>query len=63
MDTGLYLLHSLRRGGAMAAYRVGTDHIAIKHHGLWASYAFWLYVTSPCVSNSSVAAALPAAMD
>ena len=40
LDTGLYSLHSLRQGGATAAYQVGTDQIDIKRHSLWASDAF-----------------------
>jgi hypothetical protein len=51
-DTGLYSLHSLRRGGATVA------QLDIKRHGNWSSDAFWQYVTSPFVAQSPVAAAL-----
>ena len=63
MDTGLYSLHSLQRGGATTAYRGGTDLIDIKRHGLWSSHTFWLYVTSPCVAASMVAASLADTID
>ena len=62
LDTGLYALHSLQWGGAMAAYHGGTDQIDIKRHGLWVSDAFWLYVTYPCEAASLVAAALASDM-
>ena len=59
-DTKLYSLHSLRRGGATAAYRDGVDTLDIKRHGTWSSDAFWQYVTAPCVAQSPVAASLAA---
>ena len=37
MDRGLYSVHSLRRGGAMAAYMAGADQLDIKRHGTWSS--------------------------
>ena len=40
MDTSLYSLHILHKGGATAAYRGGTDQIDIKRYGLSASDAF-----------------------
>jgi hypothetical protein len=57
-DSALYSLHSLRRGGASAAYNAGVAYNDIKRHGQWKSDAFWLYITSPCVAKSPVAAAL-----
>ena len=47
----------------MAAYQARTDHTDIKRHDLLVSDAFWLYVTSPCVSNYPMVATLAAAMD
>ena len=57
-DTGLYSLHSLRRGGATVAYSQGVDQLDIKRHGSWSSDCFWKYITSPFVAKSPVAAAL-----
>ena len=34
------------------AYRAGTDLLEVKHHGLWASDAFWGYITALCTSTS-----------
>ena len=62
LDTGLYSLHSLQQGGATAAYWGSTVQIDIKGHLLWLSDAFWLFVTSPFVAASPVAASLAAAM-
>ena len=61
LDSSLYSLHSLRRGGASAAYQAGVPFQDIKRHGQWKSDAFWLYITAPCVAASSVAAALATA--
>ena len=47
-NAGLFSLHSLCRGGAMAAYKQGLDQIDIKRQGLWTSDAFWQYITSSC---------------
>ena len=42
----LYSLHSLRRGGASAAYTAGADPHHIMQHGGWKSQAFWGYISS-----------------
>ena len=63
LDLGLYSLHSLRRGGAMAAYHGGSDQLDIKRHGLWASDAFGLHVTALAAVASTVAASLSAAVE
>ena len=60
MDTGLYSLHSLHRGGAMAAYRARADQLDIKRHGTWSSDAFLGYITTPCVATSPAASVLAA---
>lgn len=39
-----YSLHSLRRGGATAAYLAGVNYTQIKRHGAWKSDAFWTYI-------------------
>ena len=62
IDTSLFSIHSLRRGGPTAAYRAGIDQLNIKRHGMWASEAFWAYITAPSsMSASPVATALAAA--
>ena len=61
LDTGLYSLHILHIGGAMAAYNAGDDQWDIKQHGIWSSDDFWVYITAPCVATSPVARALAAA--
>ena len=58
LDAGPFSLHSLRRGGAMAVYRQGLDHIDITRQGLWFSDAFWQYLTSSCAATSSLAVGL-----
>ena len=63
LDPGLYILHSLRRGGAMAAYKGGLDQLDIRCHGLWVTNALGLYVTTTAVVNSPVVATLAATMD
>ena len=60
IDTGLYSLHSLCRGGATAAYQAGADQLDIKCHGTWLSDAFWGYITAPSVAMLPVASALAA---
>ena len=60
LDPTNFSLHSLRRGGATTAYRAGADQLAVKRHGQWRSDAFWVYITSPLVAQSSVARALAA---
>lgn len=55
-----YSLHSLRAGGATAAYHAGVDTERIKRHGTWRSDCFWSYVASDPVEQSHVAAALAA---
>jgi hypothetical protein len=57
----LYSLHSLRRGGATSSYNAGVAYTDIKRHGQWKSDSFWDYIAAPCVSKSTVAAALAAA--
>ena len=42
----------------MAPYRVGINQLDIKPHGIWASEAFWTYITLPCVSAFPIAAGL-----
>ena len=46
-----YSLHSMRRGGASAAYHAGVNHARVKSHGTWSSDAFWQYVTSNTLSS------------
>ena len=58
MDSALYFLHSLHRGGATAAYRQGVDVLYTKSHGSLASEAFWGYVTAPFITDSVVTQAL-----
>ena len=49
LDYKLYFLHSLRRGGATAAYRQGAQQMAIKTHGLWGLGFLWgLYHSHMC---------------
>ena len=57
-DAGLFSMHSLRRGGATAAYRQGLDQIDIKRQGLWNSDTFWQYITSSCPATSQLAEGL-----
>ena len=57
-DASLSSLHSLCRGGAMAAYRQGLDQIDIKCQGLWTSNTFWQYITSSCPATSPIMAGL-----
>ncbi len=57
-----YSLHSLRRGGATAAYKGGVTPEAVKRHGHWTSSAFWGYISAPAAANSTVAAALGSAV-
>ena len=56
MDTGLYSIHSLHRGDAMATYRAGANNLDIKRYGIWSSDAFWTYI----MATSPVARALAA---
>ena len=62
LDTAMYSLHSLRRGGATAAYMAGVDKLHVKRHGNWSSNAFWGYIAAPVVAKSPVAAALAASV-
>ncbi len=62
LPTTRYSLHSLRRGGATAAYKEGVTPEAVKRHGHWTSSAFWGYISAPAAANSTVAAALGAAV-
>ena len=61
LDQTLYTLHSLRRGGAISAYRATSDLLEVKQAGMWTINAFWAYITSPCTSTSPVASALATA--
>ena len=61
LDSSVYTLHGLSRGGGTAAYRPGIDQLDIKRHGLWASYAFRGYITTRNVANSPITAALAGA--
>ena len=58
VDSSLYSLHSLGRGGASATYRGGAEQMQIKRHELWSLGSFWDYVTSTCVHRPPVACAL-----
>ena len=58
LDSTRYSLHSLRRGGATLAYRVGDEQMQIKLHGLWFSDICLDYVTSACVQRSPDVSAL-----
>ena len=49
LNASLFYLHSLKERGATAASRAGIDKLGIKRHGMWASKAFWAYITAPCV--------------
>ena len=49
-----YSLHSLRRGGATAAFKAGADHALIKRHGTWRSDVFWQYISADASSNRAV---------
>lgn len=53
-----YSLHSLRAGGATAAYTAGVDYVHIKRHGTWRSDSFWSYVSTSNIHKSPVARAL-----
>ena len=57
LDQALYCLHSPRRGGPTSSYRAPLDLLEVKWYGIWATDVFWAYITSPCTSTSSVAAA------
>jgi hypothetical protein len=50
-----FSLHSLRRGGASAAYQAGVDYTLIQRHGAWKSDAFWNYIAP----TATVYACLP----
>lgn len=56
----LYSLHSLRAGGATAAFNAGVEYTHIKRHGTWKSDCFWSYVSAQSVEQSPVAKALAA---
>jgi len=57
LDSRLYSLHSLRRGGASTAYATGAPPRDVQLHGGWKSQAFWGYIATPRES-SAVAHAL-----
>jgi hypothetical protein len=62
LDHNNYSFHSLRRGGATAAFHGGVKISEVKRHGVWASDSFWQYVTQPAIAKSSVAKALAKAV-
>ena len=51
----LYSLHSLRRGGATAAFNANVDYIHIKRHGTWKSDSFSDYIARGRPGDSAVA--------
>lgn len=53
-----FSLHSLRRGGATAAFAAGVDEISIQRHGGWRSESVRVYISSPEAAASPVASAL-----
>ena len=61
-DPGMFSFHSLRRGGATAAFHAGVSIVDVKRHGVWSSDSFWAYITAPVVSASPVAQALAQAV-
>ena len=61
-DADLFSLHTLHRGGAIAAYRQGLDQIDINHQGLWTSDAFWQYIYSSCTATSPLTEGLARAL-
>ena len=50
-----YSLHSLRRGGATAAFRAGAEVHDIQRHGTWRSSCVWEYIAACGVSDSPIA--------
>ena len=60
LDTGLYSLHSLCKGGTTATYGARANQLDIKRLGIWSSDAFWAYFMAPCVPTSPVVRALAA---
>ena len=60
LDSAVYLLHSLRRGGATFTYRASLYHLHIKHHSMWSSDVFWAYMAATCITDSPVAVELAA---
>lgn len=62
VDPDIYSFHSLRRGGATAAFHAGVTTMDIKRHGIWSSDCFWAYITAPVVAASPVALALAQAV-
>jgi hypothetical protein len=53
-----YGMHSLRRGGVVAAWAAGVDVEKNRHHGLWKSDAFRSYLTAGLDIKLSVTAAM-----
>ena len=53
-----FSLHSLRRGGATAAFEAGINFTHIKRHGGWASDAFWQYISPNTPDFSALATPL-----
>ena len=62
VDPALYSLHSLRRGGATAAFHKGASLMDIQRHGTWTSQAFMHYITANHHSDSKVAMNLASAL-
>lgn len=60
LDRQAYSLHSLRRGGASAAYQQGVNAEDLKRHGTWQSEAMWGYISHSPTADSSVPTALAA---
>ncbi len=50
-----YSLHSLRRGGALAAVQGGASLVSAKIHGDWRSEAIWDYLVAQTPEHSQVA--------
>ena len=53
-----YSLHSLRRGGATAAFRAGAEVHDIQRHGIWRSSCVWAYIAACGASDSPIATRL-----
>lgn len=53
-----YGMHSLRRGGVVAAWKAGVDIEKIRMHGRWRSDAVRVYMTAGLDIKLSVTAAM-----
>jgi len=58
INPSTYGMHSLRRGGVIAAWKAGVDLERIKAHGRWTSDAVRAYVTPDLGIKLSVSAAM-----